>query len=190
MALSRSTLKNLGAGKKFLSGSLSTSNPVDAAMSESSGSAMAPSGVPAQSGSSGFEFPQLDVQSLLSQLGSGAGTGGAPGGGGSWSGPLGQVPNHPGWGGMQPGAQQWTLRLLGAFPQLGFSSGFRTPQQNAAANGAPNSGHMRGWKADFSGNSALLHQAAAWAKNYGARVLLHDAGSGFHLDVSWENVPS
>jgi hypothetical protein len=113
----------------------------------------------------------------------------ATSGGGRWSGgPLGAVPSHHGWAGMQTPAQQWSLRLLGAFPSLRFSSGFRTPQQNAAANGHPNSGHMRGWKADFSGNTKDLYAAAEWAKRYGARTLLHDAGSGFHLDISWEGV--
>ena len=110
-------------------------------------------------------------------------------GGGTWDGPLGAVPTHHGWAGMQEAAKQWTLRLLGTNPNLRFSSGYRTPEQNAAANGHPNSGHMRGWKADFSGSTRDLHAAAEWAKRYGARVLLHNAGSGYHLDVSWDGVP-
>lgn len=105
-----------------------------------------------------------------------------------WNGPLGSVPNHHGWQGMQNVAQQWSLRLLGAFPTLRFSSGFRTPEQNAAAGGVPNSGHMEGWKADFSGSREDLASAAAWAKRYGARVLLHDAGNGYHLDISWRGM--
>lgn len=103
-------------------------------------------------------------------------------------GPLGAVPNHHGWAGLQNPAKEWTLRILGAFPGLRFSSGYRSPAQNKAANGHPNSGHMRGWKIDLSGDHKLLHQAAAWAKRYGARTLLHDAGSGYHLDISWEGV--
>lgn len=108
----------------------------------------------------------------------------------TWAGgPLGAVPNHHGWAGMQDAAKEWTLRLLGAFPDLRFSSGYRSPAHNAAVGGHPNSGHMRGWKVDISGNHQRLAEAAAWAKRHGARTLLHDAGSGYHLDISWDGVP-
>lgn len=119
----------------------------------------------------------------------GAAVGGAPQS--SWSGgPLGAVPNHHGWSGLKQNTKDWTLRILGAFPSLRFSSGYRSPAQNAAANGAANSGHMRGDKIDLSGSAKDLYAAAAWAKRYGARTLLHDAGSGFHLDISWAGVGS
>lgn len=108
---------------------------------------------------------------------------------GTWSGGrLGQVPNHHGWAGLKDNTKTWALRLMGAFPGLRFSSGFRSPAQNAAAGGVANSGHMRGDKVDFSGSRADMQAAAAWAKRYGARVLLHDAGSGYHLDISWAGV--
>lgn len=113
------------------------------------------------------------------------------GGGGTWSGgPLGQVPSHRGWGGLKQNTKDWTLRILGAFPTLRFSSGYRTPAQNAAVGGVPNSGHMRGDKIDLSGSAKDMYAAAAWAKRYGAKTLLHDAGSGFHLDISWAGVNS
>lgn len=102
---------------------------------------------------------------------------------------LGATPNHYGWKGMKPEAQEWSRRVLGQFPGLRFSSGYRSPEANRRANGDPNSGHMRGWKADFSGDRNTLHAAAEWLKKQGARTLLHDAGSGYHLDVSFEGVP-
>lgn len=108
--------------------------------------------------------------------------------GGAWSGKLGSVPNHYGYAGLKPSTKEWTLRILGTFPGMRFSSGFRTPQQNAAANGHPNSGHMRGDKIDLSGSPQQLQAAANWAKQYGAKTLIHNAGSGTHLDISWAGV--
>lgn len=108
---------------------------------------------------------------------------------GAWKdGPLGAVPKHHGWAGLQPTTKVWALRIMGAFPGLRFSSGYRTPAQNAAVNGDPRSGHMQGWKIDLSGSPLMLKQAALWAKSYGAKTLLHDAGSGYHLDISWRGV--
>ena len=111
---------------------------------------------------------------------------------GNWGGKYGAVPNHHGWAGMQNGAKEWTLRMMGQFPELAFASGYRTPANNARVGGHPNSGHMRGWKVDFSGNAALLAQAGAWARAQGAKVLIHgkkDMGHARdHLDISWEGV--
>lgn len=185
MATTRRSQMNLGAGKRLLQRS-SNPSPVDAAVAESA--VGAPLGVSAQPQPEALPMPQLNLQGLLSQLQS-TPSPAQPAAGGSWSGPLGAVPQHHGWAGMQEGAKQWTLRLLGAFPGLRFSSGYRSPEQNARVNGAPNSGHMRGWKADFSGPTKMMYDAASWAQKHGARTLLHDAGSGFHLDVSWEGVP-
>jgi uncharacterized protein YcbK (DUF882 family) len=97
-----------------------------------------------------------------------------------------------GWEGLKPEVQQWIKKTLDQWGSQGltFSSGYRDPKHNAAVNGVPNSGHTRGWKADFSGNDKLLGQVAQWLRGQGARTLLHDAGSGYHLDVSWESMYS
>jgi hypothetical protein len=112
--------------------------------------------------------------------------------GGTWKGPMAKTPSHHGWAKLQPTAKVWALRLMGAFPGLTFASGYRSPAQNAAAGGHPNSGHMRGWKIDLSGDPRMLAQAAAWVKRYGAKVLIHgkaDMGHARdHLDISWEGV--
>lgn len=105
----------------------------------------------------------------------------------TWSGgPLGAVPNHHGWARLVPYAKDWTLRLLGAFPDLTFSSGYRDPARNKAVGGVANSGHMRGVKVDISGPLRRLQEAEAWAKRYGARTLIHNPGP--HLDISWEPI--
>ena len=142
--------------------------------------------VPAPKAMGPFAMPGGGVSNNYAGMGPNA----APHTPGKWDGPLGRVPTHHGWAGLQSSVKDWTLRILGAFPDLRFSSGFRTPAENAAVNGRPNSGHMRGWKIDLSGSPQRLAAAAAWAKRYGARVLLHDAGSGYHLDISWEGVPA
>lgn len=128
-----------------------------------------------------------DIFKFTAAAGAGGGVSAMASNGGQWK--LGQAPSHYGYAGMQEPAKQWVLRTLGQFPGLRFSSGLRSPEQNAAVGGVPNSGHMRGWKADYSGNSKLLYQAADWAQKNGARTLLHDAGNGFHLDVSYERAP-
>lgn len=174
------------------------SSPFDAvaATQAQSGSGSSISGM---NGASGASMQQAFQAPFVMKPGSVTGMGpyvaGAPSGatttGSAWSGgPLGAVPNHHGWAGLKQNTKDWTLRILGAFPGLRFSSGYRSPAQNAAANGAANSGHMRGDKIDLSGNTKLMYEAAAWAKRYGARTLLHDAGSGFHLDISWAGVNS
>lgn len=112
----------------------------------------------------------------------------------TWEGPLGAVPSHRGWAGLKDNAKEWTLRMLGVFAPRGayFASGYRSPQENARVNGHPNSGHMRGDKVDIGarGNVKFLREMEAWAKRYGARTLVHNAGSGIHLDISWHGVPT
>jgi hypothetical protein len=76
--------------------------------------------------------------------------------------------------------------LLGAVDGLSLSSGYRDPARNAAVNGVPNSYHLTGRAADFSGSSAAMNAGAAWARAHGAtEVLIHNAGSGLHLHVAW-----
>jgi hypothetical protein len=71
------------------------------------------------------------------------------------------------------------------FPGLRLSSGYRDPQHNARVNGVKNSYHLTGRAADFSGSAKDMQEGAAWAKANGGRVLIHNAGSGQHLHVSW-----
>lgn len=81
-----------------------------------------------------------------------------------------------------PYAQQIQQR----FPGLRFSSGYRDPVHNARVGGVPNSWHLKGRALDFSGSAKDMRNAAAWARQNGAReVLVHNAGSGTHLHVAW-----
>jgi hypothetical protein len=76
--------------------------------------------------------------------------------------------------------------LAAAVPGLRVSSGYRTPEQNRRANGVSDSAHLRGTASDFVGSMDALQRGAAWARANGARqVLIHNAGSGVHLHVSW-----
>lgn len=103
---------------------------------------------------------------------------------GQWK--LGAAPTHHGYAGMQGPAQEWVRRVLGQYPDLRFTSGYRSPEHNRRVGGVANSGHTRGWKADFVGPS--MYEAAKWLKSLGARTLMHDAGSGMHLDASFEGL--
>ena len=114
-------------------------------------------------------------------------------GGGKWAGgPLAAPPNHYGYAKLTAPTKEWTRRIMGAFPMLTFSSGWRSRATNARIGGHPNSGHMRGVKIDLSGNAADLARAGAWARSMGAKVLIHgkkDMGHARdHLDISWEGV--
>jgi len=72
------------------------------------------------------------------------------------------------------------------FPGLQLTSGYRSPSQNAAANGSPTSYHLEGRAADFVGSESDMQAAANWARANGAvEVLMHNAGSGRHLHVAW-----
>lgn len=134
-------------------------------------------------GVSGVNVGQLDVKSIqLNKSMNGTGMWQ----GGQWTGPLAAPPKHHGWAGLKDYSKAWTQRIMGAFPQLYFASGYRSPAQNKAAGGVANSGHMRGDKIDLGGKLADLKVAAAWARHYGARVLIHPPGKeGYHLDISW-----
>lgn len=79
-----------------------------------------------------------------------------------------------------------------AFPgRFRFTSGCRTPEQNANVNGNANSYHLttRGCQAaDFvprNGNfpSAELGQIAAIVSPHGYEVIKHNAGSGMHYHI-------
>jgi hypothetical protein len=100
-------------------------------------------------------------------------------------GPLGPEPDHPGFAGLTDESKVWSRQVLGRFPGLRFSSGHRTEEQNRRANGVPNSKHLTGKATDFSGSEKEMQAAAEWAKSQGAKVLIHDAGSGRHLHISW-----
>jgi hypothetical protein len=72
------------------------------------------------------------------------------------------------------------------FPNLRFTSGHRDAGANARANGVPNSWHLKGRAMDWSGSARDMQNAAAWARQNGAReVLIHNAGSGTHLHTAW-----
>ncbi len=98
---------------------------------------------------------------------------------------LGAVPNHPGWQGMRPEAQQWTRRALGQFQGIRFSSGFRDPAHNARIGGAKNSKHMSGLATDFSGPNATLDKLAAWGRQQGFKVIWQSPGHYDHVHISW-----
>lgn len=68
---------------------------------------------------------------------------------------------------------------------LRISSGYRTQDQNSRANGVPNSHHLYGGAVDFSGDVKKMQEAAGYAKSLGYHTLLHDAGSGYHLHISY-----
>lgn len=100
-------------------------------------------------------------------------------------GPLADAPDHPGFAGLTAPAQQGTQQLMAQFPGLRFTSGHRDPASNAAANGVKTSKHLTGEASDFVGSEEEMQAAANWAKSQGAKVLIHDAGSGRHLHIEW-----
>lgn len=104
----------------------------------------------------------------------------APGGG-----PMADPPKHAGFAGLTEGAKTGSLGLMGAFPGLRFTSGHRTVEQNRNANGVRTSKHVTGQASDFVGSEQEMQAAAKWAKDRGAKTLIHDAGSGRHLHIEW-----
>ena len=68
---------------------------------------------------------------------------------------------------------------------LRLTSGYRTPTQNANANGSRTSWHLTGRAADFVGTQAQMQAAYNWAMANGALsdTRIHNAGSGTHLHV-------
>lgn len=86
------------------------------------------------------------------------------------------------------GADMWGEfeKLFGN--RLRFTSGYRDPAHNARVGGVPNSLHMNAANParDYAGSAKDMFEAAAWAKQNGAReALVHNAGSGQHLHVAW-----
>lgn len=90
-------------------------------------------------------------------------------------------------GGVMTGTNAKAAKLAKMF-HARITSGYRTPEQNAAAGGVPGSSHMKGSPGnpgahDFvPAQTALLNEAlrmgAKWVDN-------HDFGSGMHSHVSW-----
>lgn len=100
-------------------------------------------------------------------------------------GPMAEPPDHPGFKGLTSGAQVGSQQLMGAFPGLRFTSGHRSEAANSAANGVKNSKHLTGQASDFVGSEEQMQAAAKWAKERGAKTLIHDSGSGRHLHIEW-----
>lgn len=79
--------------------------------------------------------------------------------------------------------------IFAAFPErFRFTSGYRTPQRNAAVNGAPNSFHVRALAADFvpvNGRypAAEVESVRRIVENRGGEVIIHNAGSGLHYHI-------
>lgn len=93
---------------------------------------------------------------------------------------------------------QFTVAILNeifaAFPnRFRFTSGYRTPERNAAVNGVANSFHITGEAGDFAPIDkrypAGEQQAIAnLISRHGYEVLKHDVGSGLHYHI--EPMPS
>lgn len=107
------------------------------------------------------------------------------------------IPGRPSGGAAPAGwaNSDWgnkTSTLQKQFPGLRHTSGYRNPEHNARVGGAKNSYHMQRDAAgnaranDWVGSPREMQQAAAWAKQNGAKeVLIHNVGSGQHLHVAW-----
>ena len=68
--------------------------------------------------------------------------------------------------------------------QIEVSSGRRSVENNAASNGASNSNHLNGEAIDFIVNGDYdPKEVETLARQYGLKVLYHDAGSGLHFHV-------
>jgi len=100
-------------------------------------------------------------------------------------GPLAPPPKHDGFAKLTDTAKTGSQQLMAQFPGMRFTSGFRDPKRNAAAGGVKNSKHLTGQASDFVGTEDEMQAAAAWAKARGAKVLVHNSGSGRHLHVEW-----
>lgn len=66
-------------------------------------------------------------------------------------------------------------------PRVHVTSGYRTPEHNAAVGGVPNSQHPDGTALDFVAPGMSLKEAQAMFP--GEKVMYHNAGSGFHFHV-------
>lgn len=91
--------------------------------------------------------------------------------------------------GGAPAAAQAVMNAVGG---LSFSSGYRTPEHNAAVGGVANSWHTRGSASrpgavDLVGSGAAMQAGLAWARaNIPglAEAMIHDVGSGLHLHLA------
>lgn len=145
--------------------------------------------VQARMGEVGQEVAFTQPEPEVEQHAGGDGHNHGGGGGGGLSGGKGGSPtgNLVSWGGYQfdSGVVGYLQRLQAA-TGLKVSSGYRSPSHNKRVGGVPNSNHLTGRAADFSGSSKQMQAGAAWARANGAReVLIHNAGSGMHLHVAW-----
>lgn len=79
--------------------------------------------------------------------------------------------------------------IFAAFPnRFRFTSGYRTPERNAAANGVANSFHITGEAGDFvpidgrfpAGEKEAIGRLIS---KYGYEVIQHNAGSGLHYHI-------
>lgn len=79
--------------------------------------------------------------------------------------------------------------VFDAFPnRFRFTSGYRTPAQNRAANGVTNSFHLTAEAADFVPNNGQFpggekSQLLSVVGKYGYEVVLHNVGSGLHYHI-------
>lgn len=94
---------------------------------------------------------------------------------------------------MTPHAREHARWVLAHVRGLTLTSTRRSARRNRAVGGVPNSFHLTGRAADFSGSAEALAAGAAYARKsrIGPRctgpeeVLIHDSGSGVHLHVAW-----
>lgn len=94
--------------------------------------------------------------------------------------------------GLKPAFKAILPSVGGILSQLGYgdvaeyTSGYRDPSRNAAANGSPTSYHLVGDAVDVHlGNLTKEEQETVKAnfKPYFSEILYHDAGSGLHLHL-------
>ena len=88
--------------------------------------------------------------------------------------------NANGTRGMTPDAIDFARQFHDRFGGT-MSSGWRSPAQNEAANGVPNSDHLSGEAVDFTGVPySRKKEVEEFARQHHRRALYHDAGSGAH----------
>lgn len=96
-----------------------------------------------------------------------------------------------GIGGKQSGTMKMAQTIANKFG-LSMSSGYRSPQHNAAVGGVPNSLHTHGSPGnpgaiDLVGPVGAMNAALIWARqNLNlAESMVHDVGSGLHLHLGF-----
>lgn len=83
--------------------------------------------------------------------------------------------------------------IFAAMPnRFRFTSGYRTPAQNAAANGVENSFHVKALAADFvpvDGKFTAAEKASIVSiiSKYGYELITHNVGSGLHYHIEPAN---